>query len=450
MLENYVAVIQAGGKGTRLKSLTKDKLPKPLLKINGRPMIEWQIENAQKYGIREFVLIVGHLGEKIKEYFQDGARLGIHLTYIEEKEPLGSAGALYYLKDMLHNENFILIFGDVMFDMDMERMVRFHEKQNAIATLAVHPNTHPHDSDLVMMNDDGQITGFDAKTNDRMHWYKNLVNSGIYVLSARLAENIKKPQRLELEKDLILPVIGTGKVYGYHTTEYIKDAGTPERFNEVGREQKDGLWEMKNLGKKQRSIFMDRDGTLNVYKGLIADIDAFELEKSAAEAVKLINESGYLAIVATNQPVVARGMCGISDVKHIHKKMETLLGRQGAYLDDIIFCPHHPDKGFPEENIKYKISCTCRKPNIGMIVQMARRYNIDLSESYMIGDSTVDIQTGINAGLKTVLVKTGQAGTDGKYDVKADFEADNILEAVKLILKKCREKKTNDRLYRTN
>ena len=441
MLENYIAVIQAGGKGTRMQSLTKGEIPKPLLEINGKTMIEWQIENARKYGIQEFVLIVGHLGEKIKEYFQDGAGLGIHLTYIEEKEPLGSAGSLYYLKNKFHNDNFILIFGDVMFDMDLECMVRFHERHNALATLAVHPNAHPYDSDLVMMNNEGQVTGFDAKTNDRTYWYRNLVNAGIYVLSAQLLTAISKPQKLDFEKDLIFPVITTGKVYGYQTTEYIKDAGTPDRFHEVSMEQKNGLWEMKNLGKKQKCIFVDRDGTLNVYKGLIADIDAFELEKGTAEAVGLINRSGYLVIMATNQPVVARGMCEISDVEHIHRKMEVLLGRQGAYVDDIIFCPHHPDKGYPEENVKYKISCTCRKPDTGMIMQMAKKHNIDLSESYMIGDSTVDIQTGINAGLKTVLVKTGQAGTDRKYDVKADFEADNMQEAVKLILEKRGEDK---------
>lgn len=441
MLENYVAVIQAGGRGTRMKSLTKDEIPKPLLEINGKPMIEWQIENARKYNIQEFVLIVGHLGEKIKEYFQDGARLGVHLTYIEEKEPIGSAGSLYFLKNIFQNDNFILIFGDVMFDMDLEGMVRFHERHNALATLAVHPNTHPYDSDLVMMNHEGQVTGFDAKTNDRMYWYRNLVNAGIYVLSDRLITGIPKPQRLDLEKDLILPAVETGKVYGYQTTEYIKDAGTPDRFHEVSVEQKNGLWEMKNLGKKQKCIFIDRDGTLNVYKGLIADLDAFELEEGAAEAVGRINRSGYLVIVATNQPVVARGMCEISDVEHIHRKMEVLLGRQGAYLDDIIFCPHHPDKGYPEENVEYKIPCTCRKPDTGMIMQMAKKHNIDLSESYMIGDSTVDIQTGINAGLKTILVKTGQAGMDRKYDVKADFEADDMREAVKLILGKRGEDK---------
>jgi len=434
MLENYVAVIQAGGKGTRLKALTKDKIPKPLLKINEKPMMEWQVENVRKHGVREFVFIIGYLGKKIKEYFQDGSRFGVHISYIEEKEPLGSAGALYYLKNKLHGSNFILIFGDVMFDMDMERMVLFHENRQAFATLAVHPNTHPYDSDLIIMNDKGQITSFDAKTNNRTYWYKNIVNAGIYVCSSRLLRNMEKLQKLDLEKDLLMPNIYTRKIYGYRTTEYIKDAGTPDRFYEASHEQEEGLWNRRNLAKRQKCIFMDRDGTLNVYKGLIADINAFELERTAAKAVRLINKSGYLAIVVTNQPVVARGMCELSGVDYIHKKMEVLLGREGAYLDDIAFCPHHPDKGFQGENVNYKIPCICRKPGVGMIKNMAEKYNIDLSESYIIGDSTVDIQTGINAGLRTILVKTGQAGMDGKYKVAADFVAENVLEAVKLIL----------------
>lgn len=435
MLEGYAAVIQAGGKGTRLKALTKNEIPKPLLKINGKPMIEWQIGNVKKYGIREIIIITGHLGEKIREYFKDGAELGVHIAYIEEKEPLGSAGALYFLRDRIKSDNFVLLFGDVMFDVDMVRMVRFYENRKAVALLAVHPNAHPYDSDLVLMDEEGQVTGFDAKTNDRTYFYENIVNAGIFVLSTEVIRDILKPQKLDLEKDVILPWLKTGRVYGYRTTEYIKDAGTPERFAEVCMEQETGLWEMKNLEKKQRCIFLDRDGTLNVYKGLIADESAFELEKGAAEAVKLINKSGYLAVVVTNQPVVARGMCSISDVRQIHRKMQTLLGMEGgAYLDDITFCPHHPDKGFPEENAAYKISCACRKPAAGMIEDMVRGHNIDLAESYIVGDSTVDIQTGINAGLKTVLVKTGQAGMDGKYDVKADLESDDLLGAVKLIL----------------
>ena len=132
--------------------------------------------------------------------------------------------------------------------------------------------------------------------------------------------------------------------------------------------------------------------------------------------------------------MVARGLCDIEEVEKIHRKMQVLLGNQRAYLDDIVFCPHHPDKGYPEENPKYKIVCNCRKPATGMIEETALRYNIDLAESYMIGDSTADILAGQNAGVRTILVLTGQAGKDGKYDVKPDSIAEDLLDAVMQII----------------
>ena len=176
-----------------------------------------------------------------------------------------------------------------------------------------------------------------------------------------------------------------------------------------------------------------KSSTLHIPRSWCKEED-FELEENAAEAIKKINESGYLAIVITNQPVVARGLCEIKDVENIHCKMQVLLGEKGAYLDDIAFCPHHPDKGYPEENVIYKIECTCRKPLTGMINLMKEKYNIDILNSYMVGDSTVDIQTGKNAGLRTIMVTTGEAGKDEKYNVVADYIAGNIMEAVEIVL----------------
>ena len=164
-------------------------------------------------------------------------------------------------------------------------------------------------------------------------------------------------------------------------------------------------------------------------------INEFELIDGVSKAIKKMNESGYLTIVVTNQPVVARGLCQIEDVERIHRKMETLLGQEGVYLDDICYCPHHPDKGYPEENPAYKIPCHCRKPDIGMLEDCVRKYNIDLAASWVVGDTTVDIQTGKNAGTKTALVLTGDAGKDGKYHVQPDLVARDLLEAIKEITK---------------
>lgn len=433
MSDRYMAVIQAGGKGTRMRSLTKDEIPKPLLEINGKPMLQWQIENLIRYGIEEVVIIIGHLGEKIQAYFGDGDQWGIQIEYIKEEEPLGSAGALYHLKDR-KKKDLLLIFGDVMFDLDWERFISFHEKKGGAATLLVHPNSHPYDSDLVMMREGDQVTGFAYKGSCSADYYDNNVNAGLYILKEAVLDAVEEERYYDLERDVLPGMIAKGLVFGYKTPEYVKDAGTPERFKTVSEEQKKGVWESRNLENLQKCIFLDRDGTLNQYRGLISAPEELELEENAAQAVRMINESGYLAIVVTNQPVVARGMCDIETVEKIHRKMATLLGEEGAYLDDVVFCPHHPDRGYQGENAAYKIACGCRKPLTGMIDEMVEKYHIDRIRSYVVGDTTTDIQLGRNAGIKTILVHTGQAGQDGKYDVCADMEAEDLLEAVRMIL----------------
>lgn len=187
---------------------------------------------------------------------------------------------------------------------------------------------------------------------------------------------------------------------------------------------------------KNKCIFLDRDGTINIYKKLLHNIKDMKLIEGVAKAIRLINNSEYLCIVVSNQSVVARNLCSIDEVSKINRKMERLLEKENAYLDDIFICPHHPDKGYPEENPKYKIKCDCRKPNVGMIKKAQKKYNIDLAKSYIIGDSTIDIMTGKNAGMKTVLVKTGLGGLDSKYIIKSDITAKNLLDAVNNILHK--------------
>lgn len=438
MMEKYVAVIQAGGKGTRVRALTQDKIPKPLMEINGKAMLEWQIENLIQNEIREVVIITGYLGDKIEAYIGDGGKWGIKISYIRETEALGSAGALYYLKGRC-SKDILLIFGDVMFDIDWKRFIDFHEKKGGIATLLVHPNSHPQDSDLVVLDDDDKVLAFDYKNHIRNYFYENCVNAGIYILAEAVLERLSKVQKTDLEKDILLPFVEAGRVYGYRTPEYVKDAGTPERFYKVSGEQREGIWSRKNLKNRQACVFLDRDGTVNRYRGLLYAEEQLELETGVAEAVRRLNEAGYLVILVTNQPVVARGLCGIEEVKRIHRKMQVLLGEEGAYLDDILFCPHHPDKGFLGENVLYKVPCNCRKPATGMIAHAVEKYHIDLSQSFVIGDSTTDIQTGRNAGTQTILLLTGQAGKDKKYDAEPDFTAENLMEAVTVVLKSRRK-----------
>ena len=432
------AVIMAGGQGTRLASLTKGEIPKSLYPIKGRPMIEWQLLQLKKYGINDAILVIGHLGEQIREYLGDGAQLGMNIEYIVEQEPLGTAGALYYLRSDKSNvpapqDPVIFMMGDIYFDFDIARMLEFHNKKGAFVTLLAHPNMHPYDSDLIVTDKDDRVLGFDSKHNVRDYWYDNLVNAGIFIMNPELFDYVKEPKKLSLEKDLLSGIISEKPLYAYRTPEFVRDVGTPDRVEATEKDIENGIIAAKNLRNRQKAIFLDRDGTINKFNGFITDTDQLELEANAAEAIKLINRSGYLAIVVTNQPVIARGECTYEKLEEIHKKLKTLLGREGAYVDDILYCPHHPDRGFDGEVPELKIVCNCRKPKTGMIDEAAARYNIDVSQSWVVGDGTLDIALGRNAGCRTILVKTGVAGEDKKYDVTPDYIDEDLLSAVRRI-----------------
>lgn len=416
------AVIMAGGKGTRIASVRSD-IPKPMIPVLGKPILEWQIECLKKNGITDILIGIGHLGNFIRDYFGDGKKFGVDISYYEEKKPLGTAGFLFKAQGL--DKDFLLLCGDTIFDIDFDRFINFHQEKKALASLMTHPNNHPYDSSLIVTEieypqegsggmpvDSHKVAAWLAKEDERL-WYKNRVNAGIQIISPELlnltrsrvfaeGENSKAAQsgRLDLDRDVLKPAVKTGRIYAYDTTEYIKDMGTPDRLEQVEADLKSGLVQDKNLSQKQRAIFLDRDGTLNKEVNFLTNIDDLELLPGAAEAVKKINQAGYLAIVITNQPVIARGEVTLQQLNEIHAKLETLLGREGAYIDGLYFCPHHPDKGFEGERPEYKRDCECRKPKAGMVLQAARDFNIDLSASYMIGDRDKDVECGQAAGLK--------------------------------------------------
>ena len=394
-------IIMAGGKGTRIASIAND-IPKPMIPVNGKTILEYQIDCLKKNNLTEITLVIGHLGEKIKDYFGDGLRFGCQISYYTETEPLGTAGALFKLNKL--NEDFILLNGDIIFDLDFRRMIDFHRQKKSSVTLAVHPNNHPFDSSIIQTNSNCEVTGWLNKEDERTY-YKNLVNAGIHIISPSFLENFSlTKEKVDLDRDLLKPSIQSGCIFAYHTPEYIKDMGTPERYDQVSLDIKSGIVAKKNLSNTQRCVFLDRDGTINKFNGFITRPEDFCLIDGAAEAIKKINRSAYLAIVITNQPVIARGEVEVETLNLIHMKMETELGKNHAYIDDLFYCPHHPDSGFPGERPKFKIECNCRKPKPGMLLEAAEKYNIDLSNSYMVGDDMRDVNAGIAAGCIPVLL----------------------------------------------
>lgn len=412
------AVIMAGGRGTRISSVASD-IPKPMIKIDGVPILERQLACLREQGYMDIIITIGYLGNIIMDYFGDGSGkspithqpFGVTIEYYLEKEPLGNAGALYHLKNKL-TEDFILLNADVMFDVDFEKIVAFHMEKGGLVTLFTHPNNHPYDSGLIIVDKNKCVVDWLTKENERPRYYKNRVNAGLHIVSPKILDTKPEGDKVDLDRQILKPLCGSGKMYAYDSSEYVKDMGTPERYQKVCQDVRTGKVQNRNLKNKQKAIFLDRDGTLNQFVGFLRECDAFRLIDGVAEAVKKINDSGYLAIVATNQPVLARGEVSFEELERIHNKMETLLGKAGAYVDGIYFCPHHPDKGYEGESVELKIECTCRKPKPGMLLQAARDFNIDLSQSWMVGDSENDVLAGKAAGCRTVLIGSGEYGQD--------------------------------------
>lgn len=410
-------VIMAGGRGTRIAELFPD-IPKPLIPVDGMPILEREIRSLSSQGFKDIILTVGYLADRIIGYFGDGNRLGVNIDYFVEETPLGNAGALFHLKEKIGEEHFFLLNADAAFDVDFNRMLAFHQQHGGLVTLFTHPNSHPYDSGLIMADKDGIVEKWLSKEDERPQWYNNRINAGLHVIDPKVLELSEKNLeidpttgfpvgKVDLDRQILKPLCGTGKMFCYDSPEYVKDMGTPERFHQVEADYKNGVVQAKNLYNKQKAIFLDRDGTINKYVGFLRNIDDFELIDGVSEAIKKINQSGYLAIVVTNQPVIARGEVTWEELNEIHKKMETLLGRDGAYIDGIYICPHHPDKGFEGERPEYKIDCDCRKPKPGLLLQAAKDFNIDLSQSVMIGDSERDVEAGKNSGCsKSVKVET--------------------------------------------
>lgn len=417
-------VIVAGGKGTRISSLFSD-IPKPMVKIDGVPVLEREIECLKSQGFNDIIITIAHLGYKIKEYFGDGSGIspstgkpfGVSIEYFEEKTPLGNAGALFKMRDRL-TEDFLLLNADSIFDVDFNRFVDFHKKHGGLVTLFTHPNSHPYDSGLIIADSNNQVLEWLTKEDERPRFYHNRVNAGLHVINPGVLDLCKidgykvgeldengKIIKADLDRDILKPLAGKELMYCYDSPEYVKDMGTPERFASVEYDFRNGIVSSKNLKNKQKAVFLDRDGTINKYVGFLRNPDEFELISGVAEAIRKINESDFLAIVVTNQPVIARGEVTFEGLDEIHKKMETILGEKGAYIDGLFYCPHHPDKGFEGEIKSLKIDCNCRKPHPGLLIRAAEKFNIDLSQSIMIGDSESDYKAGINAGCASTLIE---------------------------------------------
>jgi D,D-heptose 1,7-bisphosphate phosphatase len=417
------AVILAGGKGTRLGLTT---LPKPMVSVGGLPLIGHQVLLAKKYGIRDIFVLSGHLSPKIVDYLGTGRKFGVNIKHLVENEPLGTAGALKRLEKFLKTD-FFLFYGDTMLDVDLKHMA---------ATVLVHPNDHPFDSDLVKVDSDSCIKKIYSKPHRKREYLPNLVSAALYLLSPQVFRHIKRNEKADICQDIFPRLLRIKKkVFAYRSAEYIKDIGTPERLLAVRADFASGIVAAKNRSIKQKAVFLDRDGVVNHDRGRVCRTGHIRIYKDVPSSIRLLNASGYLCIIVTNQPVIAKGFCTFAGLDRIHNKIETLLGEAGCYVDAIYFCPHHPHKGFKGEVENLKFDCGCRKPKPGMLLTAMKDYNIGAVDSFIIGDREEDIMAGKNAGVRTILLKRPGETLCARISVAPDLTVTGLSEAVARILR---------------
>ncbi|MGH9257603.1 MAG: HAD-IIIA family hydrolase [Vicinamibacterales bacterium] len=430
----FEAAILAGGPGTRLKART-GPLPKAMVPILGAPLLEHQIALCRRHGITRILLLVHHAHEVIRAHFGDGSAHGVSLGYAVEQTPRGTGGALGDALPLLL-DTFAVLYGDTYLEVDLRRMWEAHASRGADVTLFAHPNDHPCDSDLVELDAQGFVTALHPYPHSERRDHHNLVNAALYVIERRALEGTASPETpSDLARHTLPAMLKAGRrVFGYVSPEYIKDIGTPDRLDQVERDIRAGVPERLSGRALRPAVFLDRDGTLNREVHHLDAAERVELLDGVATALRRLNHAGHLAVVITNQPVVARGAVTAEGLERIHARLTHMLGRAGAYLDAIYACPHHPESGFPGEVPELKVQCECRKPRTGSIDAACRDLMVDRRASWLVGDSTADIETGRRAGLKTILVRTGYAGQDGKYPFRPDYVVTDLDAAVSWML----------------
>ena len=374
------AVILVGGLGTRLGEITKS-VPKPMVEIGKQPFLEYLIRNLRRYGISRFLLLTGYKAEYIREYFSRSEFRDVDIQFSEEQVQSGTAGALLVAKDKLEEE-FLLLNGDTFFNFNYLDLLTAKANDDWIIKMALRdvPSSGRYGSVLL---DGNRVTGFLEKHHAPQ---SSLISCGAYHVKKTVLEYITGIP-CSLETDVLPKLVSNGLAWGYQYDGYFIDIGVPEDLERAKSELPTLRWP---------ACFLDRDGVINVDKGYVHLPGDVEWIEGSIEAIKFLNDQGYLVIVVTNQAGVARGYYSEDKVHALHKWMNDEFIRHGAHVDAFYFCPHHPEFGIGE----YLQDCRCRKPQPGLIEQAMSEYRIDPDNSFLIGDMEHDVLAARNANIQ--------------------------------------------------
>ena len=360
-------VILAGGKGSRIKSLIKDR-PKPMAVFNNKPFIEYIIQSYSKYFFKNIFILTGYKSKNIFKKFEKKQYNFVTIRCLKENKPLGTAGALSLLKKKNIND-FILINGDSFINVDLNKLIKSCSKKSFGSITLVKNKSYKSNRKLNSLNLNKNKIFYQKKTN--------LMNAGVYFFKKKFLNIIDK-KNSSLEKDILPDLIKSGKISGIKTENFFIDIGTPQNF----RRAKKIL--LKKLTKP--AAFLDRDGVINYDLGYVHKIKDFRFRPNVINGLKFLISKNYYIFLITNQAGIGKGIYTIDQFYKLQKDIKIMLQKKNIFFDDINFCPFHPSAKIK----KYRKKTELRKPGNLMIKQIQNKWHINLNKSFMIGDKMTD------------------------------------------------------------
>jgi len=369
------AVILCGGEGKRLRPYTK-YLPKPMVKIDDRPFLEFIFENLSSKGINRFVILSGYLGNKIKDYFGCGKDWNINIQYSHGPKEWDTAKRLWESKDLI-DENFLFLYSDNYIDLNLEKLEAHHHESGKPLTLSLAKKENGN----ISASKNSEVIKYDLERTDSS---LELVEIGFMIANKSQVIKYYDQQNSSFSK-IINKMVSDKKVSGlqYHNSYY--SVSDPERL-EITREYL----------LKEKILFLDRDGTLNERPPKAQYIRTwkdFKWLSGAKKGLRLLSNEGFKFIVISNQAGIARGMVRDSEVNSINQRMEEELLRESIEIIHTYYCPHHWDDG-----------CFCRKPNPGLFFKASSEYLFRVEKTLFIGDDSRDSQAAYNAGCNSIFI----------------------------------------------
>ncbi|WP_425398128.1 HAD-IIIA family hydrolase [Aeoliella sp.] len=416
------ALILAAGKGTRLRPIT-DRTPKCLVPVHDRPLLEYWIEKLEAAGIQDALINTHHLRDQVVEFIHSmNARGSVQIRELYEPELLGSAGTVSATRSWFEGaQHCLIIYADNLSSIDLGEFLQFHQSHSDPFSMALFHSASPRSCGIAECDEVGRIIAFEEKPE---HPTSDLANAGVYVLNADAFQEIAESNAFDLGHDVLPKFVG--RMRGWTIDGYHRDIGTLDSLAAAHAESTRQNILAANPGAKAPSaaVFLDRDGTLIRHVHHLTSPDDVELLPGAAEAIAAFQQAGFKCIVVTNQSVIGRGLIDASGLTKVHDEINRQLAMHELKIDGWYHCPFAPQVTDPRV-----IEHFDRKPGPGMLFRAARQLNLEISSSWMIGDTVSDVLAGQNAGCYGSILLGGpeldteELLADGTFEVSADLRA---------------------------